>query len=518
MLSTQLFASPVDVEKQSIRIAMLQEPPSLDSTQTTDLVSLFVLGHINEGLIRYGRRGKLVPGVAENWEVFPDRIEFALRADARWEDGSPVTAHDFVFAWRLVVDPAHASQFAAIMHPLKNALAIADGKMSPTELGVRAESDRKLIVELERPCGYCLGMMPHAAFFPVKEAFHRQAGAAYAAQADQLLSNGPFKLTEWVHEASLKFTKNTEYWNAEATHLNEIHAAYITGDNRTRLNLFLDNQIALARLGAETVKEAVDKGQRVRTFLSGGISYIWFNHREGLPTTNRSLRKAIQSVFDADEYVNQVIAIPGYRPTRTLLPSYFDGMEKSFTEEFPPPEINHDPEYARAMLVEAKAQMGEIPRLRLLTVTSTTGVKAAEYVQGKLKQSLGLELLVDQQSFKQYLTKARAGEFDLVLSSWYPDYDDFLTYADLLGSHNPNNRGRYFNDEYDRWLKILTESMDKPTRLKAMAEMQRIVVEEAPVLPNAETGSAYLVHPKLRGVQRRVLGQDPDYTTARVIP
>ena len=518
LLSVHSLASPVDAEKQSIRIAMLQEPPSLDSTRTTDLVSFFVLGHINEGLVRYGRRGKLVPGVAESWEVFPDRIEFNLRADARWEDGSPVTADDFVYAWRLVVDPANASHFAAIMHPFKNARAVADGKLPPDQLGVRAESDRKLIVELERPCGYCLGMMPHTVFGPVKQSFHEQAGEAYAAQADKLLSNGPFKLTEWVHEASLRFTKNTEYWNRDEVYLNEIHAPYITGDNRTRLNLLLDNQIALARLGAETVKEAVNKGQRVRTFLSGGVSYIWFNHREGLPMTNRALRKAIQSAFDVDEYVNQVIAIPGYKPTRTLIPSYFDGMEKSFVEEFPPPEVNTDPAYARQMLAQALEEMGKIPRLRLLTVTSTTGVKAAEYVQGKLKQTLGLELLVDQQSFKQYLSKARAGEFDLVLSSWYPDYDDFLTYADLLGSHNPNNRGRYFNEEYDRWLTVLMESIDKPTRLEAVAQMQRIIVEEAPVLPTAETGSAYLIHPKLRGVERRVLGQDPDYTSARVIP
>lgn len=517
-MSMQSIASPVDVERQAIRIAMLQEPPSLDSTRTTDLVSFFVLGHVNEGLLRYGRRNTLVPGVAESWEVFEDRLEFKLRADARWEDGSPVTAHDFVYAWRLVVNPETASPFAALMHPFKNGRAVAEGEMPVEAFGIRAVDDLNLVVELERPCGYCMGMMPHSTLFPVKQSFHEKAGDSYASQAGKLLSNGPFKLTEWVHEASLKLEKNDAYWNRESIHLNEIHAAYITGDNRTRLNLFLDNQIALARLGAETVKEAVDKGQRVRTFLSGGVSYLWFNHREGLPATNRNLRKAIQSAIDTDEYVNQVIAIPGYRPTRTLFPSYFEGMQKRFVEEFPPPVVNHDPVQARAFLSQANEQLGEIPKLRLLTVTSTTGVKAAEYIQGKLKQTMGLDVLIDQQSFKQYLVKARAGEFDLVLSSWYPDYDDFLTYADLLGSHNPNNRGRYVNEEYDQWLTVLMESIDKKTRLEAVAEMQRIIVQDAPVLPTAETGSAYLIHPKLRGVQRRVLGQDPDFTNARVMP
>ena len=518
LLSHEAGADAVDAERQSIRIAMLQEPPSLDSTRATDLVSFFVLGHINEGLVRYGRRGRLMPGVAESWTLLSDRIEFKLRDDARWEDGTPVTARDFVYAWRQVVDPKVASPFAAIMQPFKNAQAIREGELPVSALGIRAVDDQTLVVELERPCGYCLGMMPHTVFYPVKRSFHRQAGEGYATEADQILSNGPFRLTEWVHEASLRFEKNAGYWNRDQVFLNEIDVAYISSDNRTRLNLFLDGQTAFVRLGAETVKEAVGKGQRVRTFLSGGVTYLWFNHRDGLPMTSKLLRRAVQSAFNTDEYVNQVIAIPGYRPTRTLFPSYFDGMEKSFVKEFPPPEVNHDPAHARALLVAAGKELGEIPRLRLLTVTSTTGVRAAEYIQGKLRQTLGLDVLVDQQTFKQYLSRARAGEFDLALSSWYPDYDDFVTYADLLGSHNPNNRGRYFNDEYDRWLKVLMESIDKKTRLNAVAELQRIIVEEVPLLPTAETGSAYLVHPRLRGVTRRVLGQDPDFTSARVLP
>ena len=514
----QIQAEPVDAGRQSIRIAMLQEPPSLDSTRTTDLVSFFVLGHIKEGLIRYGRRGRLMPGVAESWTLQPDRIEFRLRADARWEDGTPVTAQDFVYAWRRVLDPKVASPFAAIMHPFKNALAIQAGDLPVSALGVHAVDDKTLLVELERPCGYCLGMMPHTAFYPVQRGFHRRAGERYATGAEQLLSNGPFKLTEWVHEASLRMEKNRGYWNRDQVLLNEIEVAYISSDNRTRLNLFLDGQIAFARLGAETVKEAVNRGQRVRTFLSGGVSYIWFNHRDGMPTASRLLRKAVQSAFDADEFVNQVIAIPGYKPTRTLFPGYFDGMEKSFVEEFPPPPVNRDPAQARALLAAAEKELGELPRLRLLAVASTTGIRAAEYVQGKLKQTLGLDLLVDQQTFKQYLSRARAGDFDLALSSWYPDYDDLLTYADLPGSHNPNNRGRYYNEEYDRWLRVLMESIDRQTRLNAAAELQRIIVEDVPLLPAAETGSAWLVHPKLRGVTRRVLGPDPDFTRARVQP
>jgi len=289
----------------------------------------------------------------------------------------------------------------------------------------------------------------------------------------------------------------------------------MTSDNHTRFNLFRDGQIAFVRLGGETVREALDRGMRVKTFRSGGLAYVWFNHREGRATRNLSLRKAIQASFDPDEYVNQVIAIPGYRATRTLFPGYFRGVEKSFTEEYPVVPIQVD---GASELARAEAALGELPRLSLLTVSSTTGLRAAEYIQGKLKRTLGLDILVDQQSFKQYLNKARQGAFDLVLSSWYPDFDDIVTYADLLGSFNPNNRGRYVNDEYDRWLQVLIESTDPGTRFGAAAELQRIIIQEAPLLPAAETGSAYLLHPGLRGVARRVFGQDPDFSYARVVP
>jgi len=239
----------VDFEGQRITIAMTQEPPNLNSMRMTDLVSYFVLGHLNEGLLRYDRRGRLIPGVAESWEVSPQRITFKLRIDASWSDGTPVTAHDFVYAWRMVNDPDQAAPFAAIMYPIKNAERIQRGELPPGELGVHAVTETELVVELERPCGYCLSLMPHGTFFPIKQSFHERKGALFGSEAEHLLENGPFVLSSWTHEASMVFTRNQHYWDRESIHLNEIRIGYITADNRTRLNLFRDNQIAFARLG-----------------------------------------------------------------------------------------------------------------------------------------------------------------------------------------------------------------------------------------------------------------------------
>ncbi len=513
-------AEAVHHGRQHITIALTQEPPNLDTIKMTDLVSFFIVGHVNEGLLRYDRRGGLAPGVAKTWEVAPRRMIFHLRKDATWSNGQPVTAGDFVFAWRQVNDPALAAPFAAIMHPVLNAEKIQNGDLPVEQLGIRAIDDHTLEVLFEGPCGYCPGLMTHATFFPVNEEFYRSRGNGYAAEANALLYNGPFMLTSWTHGSTLTLRKNPRYWNADAIHLNEIRVGYITEDNRTRLNLFRDGRIALARLGPETVRDALDQGLRLKTFVTGGLAYIRFNVGERRPMSHRKLRQAIRYVFDADDFVNKVIGIPGYKPARSFFPSWLNGEHDKFYIEHPPAQIPQDDVKALALVREVREEMGvaSLPTLTLLTVTSPTGARIAEFLQGLLAGKLGLRVKVDQQTLKQYLEKSRSGHFDLALSSWYPDFDDIVTYADLLVSWNPNNRGGYRNPDYDRWFRVLQRSADAGERMAAAAELQRIIAEEVPVIPMAETGSAYVQHPKLKGVIRRVIGQDPDYTWARVLP
>lgn len=517
--SMSCLGKAVDYDRQAITIALTQEPPNLNSIRMTDLLSAFVIGHVNEGLLRYDKRGRLSPGVAEKWEASEDKILFHLRQDASWSDGSDVTAHDFVFAWQRVNDPKVAAPFAAIMHPIKNAEKVQNGELPVDALGVRAIDDRTLEVLLERPCGYCVSLMTHGTFFPVKESFYNQQGEKFGAEIEHILYNGPFMLTQWTHGSSLRMSKNTRYWNAESIHLNEINAAYITEDNRTRLNLFRDGSIALARLGAETVRDASNQGIRLRTFASGGMAYLWFNHEQSHLTSEWKIRKAIQLVFDSNLFVNKVIAIPGYKPAPTFFPSWLNGVEGKFRDEYPPEPVQPDLKAAQKLMAEVRKEWGPnvLPELTLLTVTSPTGAKIAEYFQGLLKQTLGLDIKVDQQTFKQYLVKANQGRFDIVLSSWYPDFDDIVTYADLMASWNPNNRGKYANAEYDRWFRVLQEAQDPKVRMNAAAKLQQIIIDDVPLLPTTETGSAYVQHPRLKGVIRRVLGQDPDYTFARVV-
>jgi len=517
---SQGFADAVDAASATVKIAIAQEPPQLNSMKATDQVSIFVLGHVMEGLTRYDRRGNLAPGVAERWELEDQSATFWLRKDAKWSNGDPVTAHDFVFAWRNVVNPSTASEYAFILYPVKNAEAINQGELPISDLGITAIDDHTLSVVLERPTGYFINLTAFITTFPVQEKFYQSRRDSYAADAKDMIYNGAFTLTDWVHSASLNMRKNPMYWNADAIKLNAIDADYITADTRARLNLFIDGKIAYTQLDGETYKDALNNQFRIKKFVTGSVYFLEYNYRPNRLTRNQNLRKAIQAAFDPEEFVNKVLQTPGNLPGRSLFPTWVKGVNTTFRQEFPATVNKPDLVRARALLEQAKAELNveNIPPLIMLVSDSPTSTKQAEYMQGMLKTRLGLDIKIDVQTFKQRLAKMTSGDFDIVGAGWGPDFDDIMTFGDLFASWNLNNRGRYNNPEYDRLVRVAMNSSDPTTRMTAMAGLQTILHDEAVLLPMYEQGVIYLQHPKLKGMRRTVLGSDPDFTYARIAP
>jgi oligopeptide transport system substrate-binding protein len=509
----------VDAAAKTITVAMSYEPPQLDSTQTTDGTSMFVLGHVMEGLLRYGAHEQLVPGIAERWEIEPDHAVFHLRAGARWSDGKPVTARDFVFAWRKVVDPATASQYAFIMYPVKNAEAINNGKLPVEDLGVRAIDETTLRVEFERPIAYFDKLVAAAAYLPIRRDFYESRNGRYGADADDLLYDGPFELTAWVHGAHLRLTKNPRYWNAKNVHLRAIDIPYITADADARMNLYKDGKIALAdHLNAGAIDNTLAQGWPLHQFGDGFVFFTEFNERADRPTRDYHLRKAIQLVTDPSELVNKVMKVPGNIPGKSLFPLYLRGVRGRFRAEHPAPAWHVDVPGARAELAEARRDLG-VERIRplvLLCDDSPLAGAAAEYLQDVYKRTLGLDTKIDKQIFKQRLAKSRAGQFDLVISSWGPDYLDPMTFGNLFASWNPNNRGRYRNRKLDHWVEVAQSSLDPQTRMDAFGKIQRILLDDVVIIPMYERGVVYVQDPRLKGVVRRVLPPDPDYTHAYI--
>ncbi|MET0379488.1 MAG: peptide ABC transporter substrate-binding protein [Spongiibacteraceae bacterium] len=509
----------VDVKQQRIAIALAGEPPNLNSLVTTDQISNFILAHVMEGLLQYDQHGQLGAGVAERWELRADGATFWLRRNARWSDGKPVTAQDFAFAWRSAVAPATASQYAPALFPIANAERINRGELPPAQLGVRAVNAYKLEVKFERPCPYFLGLTATSTFYPVREDFFKQRGERYAADADDLLYNGAFALTRWVHGAQLTLDRNRMYWNRAQVHLQGIDVPYITSDANALFNLYKNGNIALAQLEPETLQESITRGYPVKLFSVGTMFYWEFNLRAGRVAANKSFRRAIQALFDPELLVNKIVGLPGVRAADSLYPRNFKANEQAFIDVFPPPLPPRNLAQARQWLEQARTELGllQFPPLILLCGDSQRAQKEAEYFQQLLSAGLGLQVRIDKQIFKQRLDKMTRGDFDIVAAAWGPDYDDLLTFGDLLASWNENNRGRYRSDEYDRWVSVAQREADPQKRLEAFAHMQRLLIEDVPLLMTYENAVAYVQHPQLQGVNRSIFGGDPNFRYARVV-
>src|SRR5262245_46382119 len=180
----------LDFESRTVTTSVRNEPPNLDTTRSIDVESYNIQHTVMEGLLRYDVNSNLQPGVAERWELDGTRATFWLRPDSVWSDGKPVTAHDFVFAWRVAVDPKTASQYAFLIYPVKNGAAINRGEMPLEALGVRAASDRVLEVELENPIAYFHKLTAAQTYFPIREDFYKSRNGRYGADAADLLFNG----------------------------------------------------------------------------------------------------------------------------------------------------------------------------------------------------------------------------------------------------------------------------------------------------------------------------------------
>ncbi len=510
----------IDFERRAIVTSLRDEPPQLNSTRSSDSYSGMVLGHVMEGLTRYDATNELAPGVAERWEVRDDGATFWLREDARWSDGEPVTADDFVFAWRTGIDPNTATRYAFIYYSIRNAVPINRGEMPVEALGVRAVGDHVLEVDFESPAPYFDKLVAFYSFLPIREDFYVSRGERYGADAEDLLFNGPFSIASWVHFSRMRLVKNPYYWDRESIELNEIDIGYMTNDAVARLNLYQDGRIVdVDYIPGESLDRILAQRWPLHRFSDGSVWFLQMNHRPERLTSSFHLRRALQLVNDPAELVAKVLRMPSYTVADSLFPSWIRGAEGLLRQEYPPPEVTYDIEGAREHIELAKQELGidSIPPIVLLSDDTPAAIVHSEYLQDHLRRTLGLEIRIDRQNFKQRLQKAEDGEFDLVIYGWSPDYDDPLSFADLFASWNLNNHGRYDNPELDAQIAIAQQSSDQRERMQAFGEVQRILIEDAVIITNYERGVLYVQDPRVTNVARRAIGPFVDYTRARLV-
>jgi oligopeptide transport system substrate-binding protein len=511
----------VDPAKKSIAVNFYDEPKSLDSTKATDQIAGMLLGHVNEGLTRLDPSNKPVPGVAESWELkSPTQYVFKLRKSALWSDGKPVTANDFIYAWRRTLDPKNASEYAFIMYFLKNGEKLNKGELKPEELGAKAIDDHTLQVDLERPLEFFPRLVAFTTYMPVREAFAKQHGESFAADADKLLYNGPYTIESWKHNASIKLVKNDKYWNKANINIDVIDLPYLIRDKNSEFNMFKDSKFALTwALTKDLLAEAQAAKMTIRKYNFGTVWFFQFNTTRKI-TGNLNFRKAIQYAINREEFVKQIEGIPGSKPAFGVIPDYMPGLKKTYGEEYGSKHAFKEADLAKAKehLDMAKKELGlkEFPPITVLASDADNVRRDLEYFQRYLKEKLGIELKLDFQTFKIRLERTTAKDFDIVNSGWGPDYLDVMTFADLYTSWNGNNNSGWKNAKYDELISKASTMVDPKERLDTIFAAEKILVEEAPIVPYFQQARVYVQDPRLTGVLRRPIGADPDFYYAKI--
>ncbi|MDG1204635.1 MAG: peptide ABC transporter substrate-binding protein [Pseudomonadales bacterium] len=496
-------AKAIDDSESSITLALGSEPPNIDSNLSSDVISAQILSLTNEGLVRTNKRGQTVPGMAERWTLDGMTLTFYLR-EANWSNGSPVTARDFSYAFRRLVDPktgAGGSTFFAYM--INNATDILAGKKQPSELGVRAIDDKTFEITLSQPTPYALIVLGGVNYMPLSQKFVEQQADTYGADAGKTLSNGPFILTGWKHSSSLSLVANPDYWDSKNVHLNAINFGYITNDTRALLNLYQSDQLAALRLNEDILQDTITSGARIRTSPTNCLSWVMMNMDESKVTSNIKLRQAIRLALDREAYVNKIVGLPGSRKVDSVFTKRMRSTNGSFQADFPATPIIQDIPRAKALLEEAKLELGlqQLPPLVMLANESRQ--IEAEFVQSQLINNLGLDVKVDKQTFKQSLVKFRQGEFDLARSGFCGGaLQDPVFFAGIFASNSPYNDMNFKNAEYDRLMKLTHETDDQQARMQAFGRMQDILYEQVPMIPTLESAWVYVQSNRLKGVTR----------------
>lgn len=507
---------------QTISVGVLNELSTGDTLLVSDIGTNTAMNQYLEGLYRLDEDNQPVPALAEETNISEDGLTytFKLREDAKWSNGDPVTAHDFVYAWRQAVNPEKAAPYSYMFTSVVNAEEIINGEMKPEELGIEAVDDYELKVELNVPVSYFLGEMAFMPFFPQNQTFVEEMGSNYGTSSDTTLSNGPFILTGWDGtNQAWSYEKNSDYWDAENVALESIDVQVIK-EVSTALNLFESGGLDDAILSGEIAKQYVDHEAYV-VEPEARTNFLQFNYTDVPMISNEKLREAFSLVLNREELANTILG-NGSLPAKALVPHDFvtNPVTGNDFADDAGDFLTYDTEKAKQLYEEAKEELGvDTIELALLADDDETSKLVGQYVQGELQNNFdGLTINLTNVPKNNRIEKGQSGDFDIILGGWGAILPDAINLLDIMNSETTFNNGPYKNEKVDQLLNDAEtiNANDIEARWKDMLDAQAIMLKEKGFIPLYHTAEVHLRNPKLKGVEVHSVSSRYDYRNAYV--
>ena len=488
------------------------EPKTIDPSLNAQIYGVIYISHVFEGLTVRDRNNKVVPGVAEDWDISRDgkTYTFFLRTNATWSDGKPVVAEDFVYSWRRQVDPKVASEYSYQHEPVKNAMAITRGELPVDSLGIKAVDDHTLVVELEAPTAYFLEVIAFPTFAPLRKDIIEKYGDRWTLSPETYIGNGPYVMAERNIDENIIMVKNDKYWNADSIVAKKI--AFV---------LMQNGAAAIAGIKDGTLHMAYEPPQQdIPTLTEEGLIQIKpliATYYYPINVTNEYLkdprvRKALSLVIDRN-YIVENVTKGGQQPAGGWVPFAVNDVKGDFRinggnlYDISKEGYAKNIEMAKQLLAEAGYPNGEGFSVIEFKTDPGNHVEIFEAVQQMWKEHLNIDSTITQIDNALLGQTLLEKNFMIGRLYWSADHSDPMSMMSLFTSYNTQNNGGYSNKRYDDLINTAMSTDDNNVRMQAMHEAEKILIQEdMGAIPIYFFTEPLLVNPKLKDVVYNPLG------------
>jgi oligopeptide transport system substrate-binding protein len=485
------------------------EPQDLDPQITVGFNEHKILSALFEGLADLDPKTlKPIPAAAESWTISDDgkTYTFKIRANAKWSDGTPLTAEDFVYSWQRILSPGLASEYAYMLFCIENAEAFNKGEIKdPAQIGVKALDPQTLEVRLVHPTPYFISMQVHNSFFPVQKAtiekFGRmdQRGTQWTRTGNHV-GNGPFRLTEWHPNQFVKTVRNEHYWDVQKTKLKGINfypiESSLTEERSFRAgDLHLTSTVPINKIAA--YQKDNPKLIRIDPFFG---TYFYRLNTTRKPTNDVRVRRALALAIDR-KAICEDVSKGGEDPAYFFTPPATAGYTCRTS-------IQENVEEARRLLAEAGYPDGKgFPPVEIKFNTLEQHKSIAEAIQQMWRKNLNIEATLANEDWKVYLSSMTNLDYSVTRSTWIGDYFDAMSFLECFVTNGGNNRTGWSNANYDGLIKQAEATVDEAQRLELFQQAEKILLDEMPIMPIYFQKRQYLISPDVKGWEPSILGQ-----------
>ncbi|WP_353979919.1 peptide ABC transporter substrate-binding protein [Salinicola endophyticus] len=502
------LAAPAQAE--TLNIGVIGELASFDTSQVSGGTwESDILMDVFEGLVKQSADGEVLPGMATRWEVSDDgrTYTFHLRDNAKWSDGEPVTAEDFVFGWQHLLAPKNASKYAYMLYPIANAEAINTGKQPAESLGAKSLDDGKTLeVTLNQATPYFLQLLTHYTAYPVPKHLVDKYGRDWV-KMDHIATNGAFHPVQWVSQSRISVEKSSTYYAADEVALDGVNY-YTTEDRNAGISRFRAGELDVLREYPSSryqwLKENLPKATHMGPYL--GNYYYVFNMRDGRPTADPKVREALNLAIRREVLAKQIMA-GTFLPAFAFVPpgvSHYQHQPVPFKEM----SIDERMAKAKALLEEAGYGPDHPLTLRLRYNTSDEHKKIAIAVAAMWKP-LGVDVQMQQAEATVHYQSIAQGDFDVARAAWVADYNDAENFLTLLHTGVGNNYGAYSNPTYDKLMDQAAQTLDLDARETLLEKAEQTAMDDNAVAPLLFYVTRNLVNPELQGWQDNAMDNHP---------